>query len=111
MSGEVNAPFMLGSAVTQLGAAAAGIKLTGDPGSGSIVSYAIWNTNAATVAVAYASTATASQTNAAIPTAGNASASNVTILGANQFKVFSAPPGQFWSSSSALVFVQPGNGI
>lgn len=111
MSGEANSPFLFGSPVTQLAAAALGIKLTGDPGAGPLINFAVWNTNAATVAVAYASTATASQTNAAVPTAGNSSASNVTILGANQFKVFTGPPNQFWSSSSALVFIQPGNGI
>jgi len=111
MSGEVNGPFVMGSPVTQFAAASAGIKLAGDPGSGPQVSYALWNTNASTVAVAYATTASAAQTNAAIPSAGNASAGGVFILGANQFKVVTAPPGQFWSSSSALVFVQPGNGI
>jgi hypothetical protein len=110
MSGEANSPFMLGTPVVQLAAAAVGIKV-GDPGSGGLLQFALWNTNASTVVVAYATTAAAAQANAAIPSAGNASASNVTILGANQFKTFSAPPGQFWSSSSALVFIQPGNGI
>jgi hypothetical protein len=111
MSGEANSPFVLGNPVTQLAAAAAGIKLTGDPASGGLLQYVIWNTNAANVAVAWNTVAATAQTNAAVPSAGNASASGVTILGANQVKTFTAPPGQFWSSSSALVFIQPGNGI
>lgn len=111
MSGEANGPFVAGSPVTQLGAAATGIKLTGDPGTGGLVSYNILNTNAAVVAVAFATTAALAQTNAAVPSAGNATQPNVLVLGSGQFKVFTAPPGQYWSSSSALVFVQPGNGI
>lgn len=110
MSGEANSPFMLGSKVTQLASAAAGITLDG-PTTGGLIQFLIQNTNASTIAVAYATTATAAQTNAAIPAAGSQSAANVIIIPASTTKVVTAPAGQYWSSSSALVFITPGNGL
>jgi hypothetical protein len=110
MSGEANSPFMLGSKVTQFAAGAAGINLDG-PSTGGLIQFLIQNTNAATVAVAYATVAATAQTNAAIPAAGSQSAANVIIIPANTTKVVTAPPGQYWSSSSALVFITPGNGL
>ena len=110
MSGEASSPFLLGSKVTQLNNAASGIQLDG-PTTGGLIQFFIENTNASNVAVAYATTAAAAQTNAAVPAAGASSAANVIVLGANQSKVVTAPPGQYWSSSAALVFITPGNGI
>ena len=110
MSGEANSPFVLGSKVTQLAAAAAGIQLDG-PTTGGLIQFLIQNTNASNVAVAYATTAANAQANAAVPSAGNASAANVIVIPASTTKVVTAPAGQYWSSSAALVFITPGNGI
>ena len=110
MSGEANSPFLLGNKVTQLAAAALGVTLDG-PTTGGLIQFLIQNTNASTVAVAYAATAALAQTNAAIPAAGASSAANVIVIPASTTKVVTAPPGQYWSSSSALVFITPGNGI
>ena len=89
-----------------------GIKLANDQTSGGIFQYELMNPTAATVAVAWGSvSAAATQTAAVVPANGASSVPNVTILLASMGKVISAPPGQFWASSAAGVYVTPGEGV
>jgi len=109
MALEVDAPFILGNKMTALAAAAAGVLLDG-PQTGSLIQVNIMNGAASATAFAYASTAATAQANAAVPTAGNSTQANVTVLLAGQQATFTVAPGQYWSASQAGGYIQAGTG-
>lgn len=110
MAGEVDAAFSTSYGVTQLANAATGIKIAGRQ-EGNQITVLIYNSGAATVAVAYAALAALALTNAVVPASAATSAAQVIVLGAGVTMTVTAAPGQFWSASGAGVFVQPGTGI
>jgi hypothetical protein len=116
---QIAQPFLPRGTTSKIAAdttAPAGLRLAGDTNTTdpmAFMQYRVANGGTETIYFFYASTNTAAQTGAVIPT--NATVGGAHPLPAGAVEVITAPTGQFWSGITATaaqsLFITPGKGV